>query len=77
MGKVVKVQQVVNDLHTLSDAERMFVLKRLVKLMDKKKVVSRGKRQPPKLTDLAGLGKEMWEKIDVDKYIRDLRNEWD
>ena len=27
--------------------------------------------------DARGLGKEIWEGIDVDKYIDDLRNEWD
>lgn len=27
--------------------------------------------------DVRGLGKEIWEGIAVDKYIDDLRNEWD
>ena len=27
--------------------------------------------------DARGLGKEIWEGVDVDKYIDDLRNEWD
>jgi len=26
---------------------------------------------------LAGLGKEIWQSIDTDKYIKDLRNEWE
>ena len=30
-----------------------------------------------KITQLAGLGKEMWRKIDVDKYVKELRDEWD
>jgi hypothetical protein len=27
--------------------------------------------------DARGLGKEIWEGVDVDRYIDDLRNEWD
>ncbi len=26
--------------------------------------------------DARGLGKEIWEGVDVDRYIDDLRNEW-
>jgi hypothetical protein len=27
--------------------------------------------------DARGLGKEIWEGVDVDRYIEELRNEWD
>ena len=27
--------------------------------------------------DVRGLGKEVWEGVDVDRYIDGLRNEWD
>jgi len=30
-----------------------------------------------KLVELEGLGKEIWEKIDTQKYLNDLRREWD
>lgn len=30
-----------------------------------------------KITGLEGLGKEIWKSIDVDKYIRNQRDEWD
>ena len=28
------------------------------------------------IMDLAGMGKEMWESVDVEKYVSSLRNEW-
>ncbi|MGH7963596.1 MAG: hypothetical protein ACRERD_17525 [Candidatus Binatia bacterium] len=40
-------------------------------------------QQKPQLTprlswkDARGLGKEIWEGVDVDRYIDDLRNEWE
>jgi hypothetical protein len=30
-----------------------------------------------KLSDYAGVGKELWQKIDVDEYIRQERESWD
>ena len=27
--------------------------------------------------EFRGLGKEIWQGVDVDKYINDLRDEWD
>jgi len=29
-----------------------------------------------KLFELEGLGKEIWQKIDVEKYVQNLRGEW-
>ena len=30
-----------------------------------------------KLSDFAGVGKEMWQQIDVDEYIRQERDSWE
>ena len=28
------------------------------------------------IMDLAGMGKDMWDSVDVEKYVSSLRNEW-
>ena len=33
--------------------------------------------RPSRLTDLKGLGKEIWQGIDAQEYINQLRREWD
>jgi hypothetical protein len=40
------------------------------------------REQPPngpkyRLTELRGLGKEIWEGIDAQEYVNQLRDEWD
>ena len=32
---------------------------------------------PAEITDLDGLGKEIWSKIDVDRYLREMRESWE
>jgi len=34
------------------------------------------KAKKHKLSELEGPGKEIWEKIDAQKYVNDLRGEW-
>ena len=29
------------------------------------------------ITELRGLGKEIWQNVDAQKYVSDLRDEWD
>ena len=33
--------------------------------------------KPSRLMDLQGLGKEIWQGIDAQEYINQLRSEWD
>jgi len=30
-----------------------------------------------KIVDMAGVGAELWEKLDVELYIQEMRDEWD
>lgn len=62
----------ISDLALLTETEREIILNALSKLKDQAK-----SKNPVRITDLAGLGKEMWKGIDVDRYLRDLRSEWD
>ena len=34
-------------------------------------------KAPRSIFDMAGVGAEMWQKIDVDQYLQDLRDEWE
>lgn len=35
------------------------------------------KKKKHKLSELEGLGKEMWKKINTNQFLSDLRSEWD
>ncbi|MBI1768645.1 MAG: hypothetical protein HY015_09360 [Bacteroidetes bacterium] len=62
----------ISDLALLTETERDIILNALSKLKDQAK-----SKNPVRITELAGLGKEMWRGIDVDQYLKDLRSEWD
>jgi hypothetical protein len=70
----IEVNRLVQEIARLKKKQRVEVLKRLVQLIDKPK---RSLKRKPKLTDLAGLGADLWKNIDPDEYVKKLRQEWE
>jgi hypothetical protein len=60
-------------IRPLSDEQRKELLSLLVK--DLAKQADSGKSR--RITELAGLGKEIWAGVNPDEYVKQLRNEWD
>ncbi len=73
MGKMITVAQIVEQARTLSVEERRELVKRLVDTLGEDGATE----EKHSLLELAGLGKEIWEGIDAQEYIDQLRNEWD
>ncbi len=65
--------RVLEQAKALSPSER----KELLRLLQKIVAVDDGEMPMPSLRDLAGLGKECWQGVDVDAYVNELRDEWD
>ena len=66
----------VNELFAQAKALEQWQQKELIMLL-----VDHLASEPPKpkrsLKELQGLGKEIWEGVDAQEYINELRNEWD
>ena len=66
--------EILQQAKTLSGQER----KELVKLLvDSLEVPEAAPRQQRHLSELRGLGKEIWDGIDAQEYVNQLRSEWD
>ena len=68
----MSVTKVLLQAEALTPNERKELLKLLHDL------VAKDERKPKRsLFELAGLGKEVWQDIDTDAYLNELRDEWD
>ena len=65
--------RVLQQAKALSPSER----KELLRLLQKIVAVDDGEMPKPSLRDLRGKGKGIWQGVDVDAYINELRDEWD
>ena len=68
------IAEILQQAKTLSGQERKELVKLLVDSLDVPEVAPRQQRH---LSELRGLGKEVWEGIDAQEYVDRLRNEWD
>jgi len=66
--------EILQQAKTLSGPERKELVKLLVDSLD---VPEAAPRQLRRLSELRGLGKEIWEGIDAQEYVDQLRSEWD
>ena len=70
----MSVSEVLEQAKALSAQERKELVKLLVDTLDI------AEPEPPRqrsLRELRGLGKEIWEGVDVQAYINEMRDEWD
>ena len=66
--------EILQQAKTLSGQERKELVKLLVDSLD---VPEAALRQQRRLSELRGLGKEIWEGMDAQEYVDKLRSEWD
>lgn len=66
-------RQVVNQAKRLSRDEQWQLVEELLATIRHPE----SKRRKHSIRELKGLGKELWQSVDVDKYLEEERNSWD
>jgi hypothetical protein len=66
-------EEVLDRAQHLTPDEQLRLLQDLAAIV-RRRVMARPKHR---ITEFKGLGKELWQGIDVEKYIDEERNSWD
>jgi hypothetical protein len=66
------INQILSQIEGLSYDEKVEVMDRIIHSFKKRNLTAR-----QGLTSLKGLGKNLWENINVDEYIDSQRKTWD
>jgi hypothetical protein len=66
-------REVLNQAQRLTTEEQLQLIEELAALI-RRQGVMRSKKHS--IMELKGLGKEIWEGVDVEKYIDEERNSW-
>jgi hypothetical protein len=67
------LNQVLNQVQHLEPDDQLRLLEELAALVRQQY----SPRRKHRITEFKGLGKEVWRKIDVEKYIEEERNSWE
>ena len=68
------IAEILQQAKTLSIHDRKELVQLLVDTLKSPETAPRRQRR---LSELRGLGKEIWEGIDAQEYVNQLRSEWD
>ncbi len=66
-------EDVLNQAQRLTPADQLRLLQELAAIF-RRRVMARPKHR---ITEFKGLRKELWQRINVEKYIEEERNSWD
>jgi hypothetical protein len=66
-------QEALNYARNLTPDDQLRLLEELAALVRQQYAA----RPEHRITEFKGLGKEVWRKIDVEKYIEEERNSWE
>ena len=72
MNLTIESQNFIRGIDTLDYIDKLFLLSYITN-----DLIKSGVKTNRRLTELKGLGSEMWQNCDVDKYIQNERASWD
>lgn len=70
MSATLNINDILSKVKGLDKAEQLTLLERLCALIQKNNPI-----KTKKLSEISGIGSEIWEKIDIDEYI-DQERQW-
>jgi len=69
------IQEMIQEARTLSAEERKQLIKALVDIDNEPEQSEKPKKR--NIMEFLGLGAEIWEGVDAQEYVNQLRSEWD
>ena len=72
MNNLIDSQSIFREVDTLNYSDKLHLLSYLMKDLIKSSAETKHN-----LTELRGLGREMWQNRDIDSYIQNERASWD
>lgn len=73
MDSTININQIVNEIEKLDYNDKINIMSRIVNLLKREEKA----HQVSSVTQLKGLGKDVWQKTDVASYVSKERESWD
>jgi hypothetical protein len=70
------VETILKAIHNLPSDERAHLIHTIIEIFGDARESQEGERTR-RLSELRGLGKEIWQNVDTQEYINRLRDDWD
>jgi len=74
MADIIKIERILSQIKQLDYDSRLYLVERIIKLLKLKR--NKAASATHNLTELNGLGANIWKNVDIDQYINEER-QWD
>jgi len=74
MPKAISMSKIVSEVEALDTFQQFELLETLVNMLKRSKTKETSKNVS--IMDIKGLGKDLWQSVDVDEYIKNERDSW-
>ena len=75
MQKSIMINKIMFEITKLAYSEKLELLMKLAKQINEQEFKKKDSKYT--LLQLKGLGKELWQEVDVENYINTERDQWD
>ena len=73
MDSTINIEQIVSEIEKLDYSDKINIMSRIVNLLKREEKDHRGLS----VTQLKGLGKNVWRKTDIASYVSTERKSWE
>jgi hypothetical protein len=73
METAIHINRIIKEIESLDYSDKINILSRIAGMLKKTNTA----QLHTDITSLRGMGKDLWQKIDVDSYISNERSSWD
>jgi hypothetical protein len=73
MDSTINIEQIINEIEKLDYSDKINIMSRIVNLLKREEKDHRALS----VTQLKGLGKNVWQKTDIDSYVLTERKSWE
>lgn len=73
MSTTVNINNIIQEIEALDYVSKIDVMSRIISMLKKTQNTSPARN----ITEIKGLGKEVWQDIDIESYISKEREAWD
>ena len=74
MDNTVSINHILSEIERLDKKDKIRLMSRIINLLKRDE---RARSSALSITQLKGLGKEHWQKIDTEAYLSSERESWD
>ena len=76
MSNIIKINNIIHEIESLDYISKINVMSKIISMLKKTQAKSTPASTSTNITKIKGLGKEVWQDVNIENYISKEREAW-